>query len=139
MSKIYINRQEVKEESPKDTLITMFLELLVVAITLMIASAIFKGFYVKNILYALVTAIIISVLNATIKPFLVYLTLPLTIMSWGILYPIVNLLILKLASLLMGSAFIVNGWILPFFITLFISFMTKVLSEIIVKPFMNRR
>lgn len=139
MSKIYINRKEVKENDPKNDLIIMFLELLVSALTLLLASAIFKGFYVQNILYALVTALIISVLNATIKPLLVYLTLPVTIMSWGILYPIVNLFILKIASLLMGSAFIVEGWILPFFITLFISFVTKLLSELIVKPFMDRR
>lgn len=139
MSKIYINRKEVKEDNIKNDLLVMFLELLVSALTLMLASAIFKGFYVENILYALVTALIISVLNATIKPFLVYLTLPVTIMSWGILYPIVNLFILKIASLLMGSAFVVKGWILPFFITLFISFVTKLLSELIVKPFMDRR
>ncbi len=139
MSKIYINREEVKQNEKKDDLIEFLLKLLVSAVTLILASNIFKGFYIENIFYALLTALLISVLNLTLKPFLIYITLPLTVMSYGILYPIVNLIILKLASLLMGSSFIVEGWILPFFITIFISLMTKLLEYFFVKPFVERR
>lgn len=139
MSKIYINRKEVKGYNKKDELITMLLELIVSAVTLMLASAIFKGFYVENIIYALLTALLISVLNATIKPFLIYITLPITVLTWGIFYPIVNVIILKLASLLMGSAFIVEGWILPFFIAIFISIVTPLLNNLLVRPFIEGR
>lgn len=139
MSKIYINRQEVKASNRKDDLIVMLLELLVSAITLMIASSIFKGFYVENILYAILAALLISVLNACLKPFLIFLTLPVTILTWGVFYPIVNVIILKLTSLLMGNAFVVNGWIIPFFITIFISIVTKLLHSLIVKPYIEGR
>ncbi len=139
MSKIYINKKEVKKYNKQDELITMLLELLVSAVTLMLASAIFKGFYVENIIYALLTALIISVLNATIKPFLVFITLPITVLTWGIFYPIVNVIILKLASILMGSAFIVEGWILPFFIAIFISIVTPLLNNLLVRPFIEGR
>jgi putative membrane protein len=139
MSKIYINKKEVKKTDKKDEMLIMLLELIVSAATLMLASWIFKGFYVENIIYALLTALLISVLNTTIKPFLIYLTLPVTIMSWGLLYPLVNVIILKLASLLMGSAFIVEGWILPFFIAIFISIMTPLLHRIFIKPFLEGR
>ena len=138
MSKIYINKKEVKKYNKQDELI-MLLELLVSAVTLMLASAIFKGFYVENIIYALLTALIISVLNATIKPFLVFITLPITVLTWGIFYPIVNVIILKLASILMGSAFIVEGWILPFFIAIFISIVTPLLNNLLVRPFIEGR
>ena len=132
MSKIYINKKEVKPNSIKDDLIVFLLELLVSAISLMLASAIFKGFYVENIFYALVTSFIISLLNVIIKPLLIYLTLPITVMSLGLLYPIVNVIILKLASFTMGSSFVVEGFILPFFIAIFISAVTKVLEKLIV-------
>ena len=132
MSKIYINKKEVKPNSIKDDLIVFLLELLVSAISLMLASAIFKGFYVENIFYALVTSFIISLLNVIIKPLLIYLTLPITVMSLGLLYPIVNVIILKLASFIMGSSFVVEGFILPFFIAIFISAVTKVLEKLIV-------
>lgn len=139
MTKIYKNGKEVKSYNRKDALITMLLELIVSALTLMLASTIFKGFYVENIIYAMLTALLISVLNATIKPVLIMLTLPVTIMSLGILYPIVNVIILKLASLLMGNSFIVEGWILPFFIAIFISLVTECLEALIVKPYIEGR
>lgn len=132
MSKIYINKKEVVPNNPKSDLVIFILELFVSAITLMIASSIFKGFYVENIFYALVTSLVISLLNAFVKPILIYFTLPVTIMSLGLLYPIVNVIILKLASLIMGKSFVVEGWILPFFIAIFISIVTSILQKIIV-------
>jgi len=139
MTKIYINRKEVKSINRKDEAITMLLELLVSAVTLMLASYIFKGFYVENIIYALLTALLISVLNTTIKPFLIALTLPITIITWGLFYPVINVIIMKLASILMGDGFIVKGWILPFFIAIFISVVTPMLHKIFIKPFIEER
>lgn len=135
MSKIYINKKEVKPNSIKDDLVIFLLELLVSAVTLMLASAIFEGFYVENIFYALVTSLIISLLNVVIKPLLIYLTLPITVMSLGLLYPIVNVIILKLASFIMGSSFVVEGFILPFFIAIFISAVTNFLEKLIVDKY----
>lgn len=132
MSKIYVNQKEVIPNNKKSDLVVFILELFVSAITLMLASSIFKGFYVENIYYALVTSLVISVLNVFIKPILIYFTLPVTIMSLGLLYPIVNVFILKLASLIMGKSFVVEGWILPFFIAIFISIVTSILQKIIV-------
>lgn len=137
MTKIYINRKEVKNYNKKDEAITMLLELIVSAVTLMLASAIFKGFYVENIIYALLTALLISVLNATIKPFLIAITLPITLVTWGLFYPIINVIIMKLASVLMGDSFIVSGWILPFFIAIFISVVTPMLHKIFISPFIE--
>lgn len=139
MAKIYKNGQEIKTYSRKDTLITMLLELIVSALTLMLASVIFKGFYIENFMYAILTALLISVLNATIRPLLVMLTLPVTILSLGILSPIVNVIILKLASALMGSSFIIKGWIIPFFISIFISIVTETLNAMIIRPIKERR
>jgi len=138
LTKIYRNGQEIKVYSKNNTLITMLLELIVSALTLMLASTIFKGFYVENFLYAILTALLISVLDATIKPLLELLTLPVTILSLGLLHPIVNVIILKLASALMGSSFIVNGWFLPFFISIFISLVTEVLNKSVVQSFKER-
>ena len=139
MTKIYRNGQEIKVYSKNNTLITMLLELIVSALTLMLASAIFKGFYVENFMYAILTALLISVLNAVVRPFLIMLTLPLTILSFGLFYPVVNLIILKLVSALMGDSFIIKGWFLPFFIAIFISIVTETLNTIIIKPIRERR
>lgn len=135
MSKIYVNQKEVIPTNKKSEFVVFLLELFVSAITLMIASSVFKGFYVENIFYALLTSLVISALNVLIKPILIYLTLPVTIMSLGLLYPIVNVIILKIASLIMGSSFVVEGFILPFFIAIFISLVTSILRRLIVDTY----
>ncbi len=107
--------------------------ILVYAVVLMITNALFKGIYIENFLYAIVAALILSGLNYTIKPILIYWTLPLSIMTYGIAYPIVNMIILKLCDLIMGNAFNINGFISTFIIAVFISFLRIILDNIITK------
>jgi putative membrane protein len=108
------------------------------AIVLMLASSIFESFYIENLGYAFLAAIMISFLNASLKPLLTFLTLPITIMSLGILYPIVNVIIIKLAALLLGSHFTVSGIIIPFFVAIFISIMKFFADKLIIEPIIAR-
>lgn len=114
------------------------LTLVLDALVLMLASSIFKGFYIESFWYAVITCIVIMLLNITVKPFLKMLALPITMISLGLFYPFINVAILKLASLIMGSHFVVEGWIIPFFISLFISFMTIMLDTLITKRIIKR-
>ena len=135
MTKIYVNQKEVVPIDSKSNAIEFILKIIVSAITLMIASLLFKNFYVENIWYALLASLIISVLNVSIKPILVYLSLPVTIMSLGILYPIINVIILKLTSLILGSSFVLNGWFMAFFIAIFITYITGALEKGVLKAY----
>ena len=137
MAKIYVNKKEVKNE--KSDLIVFFLEIFAGAIVLMISSALFTNLYVENFLYAMIASFLISIFNASIKPILIFLTLPVTIASLGLLYPIVNLIILKLTGLLLGGSFVISGWILAFFIAIFISIMTLILKKIVVRIYKEGR
>jgi len=110
-------------------LLTIFIN----ALVLLFATNIFRDFYIESFWYALVTALVIVILNKTIKPFINLLTLPITILSLGLFYPFVNVIILKLASWIMGDVFTVDGWIVPFFIAIFISIMTIILDVLITK------
>lgn len=112
--------------------------LILSALVLMTAGVIFKGFYIESFWIAIITALVITTLNYLLKPALVYLTLPITIMSLGLFYPIINVIILKLASLIMGPAFQVEGFLVPIFIAIFISFMNLLLQNLIVKPIIRR-
>lgn len=110
------------------------ISLILSALILLAAGMIFKGFYIESFWVAIVTSVVITILNYSIKPLLVYLTLPITIMSLGLFYPIVNVIILKLASLIIGSSFQVSGILAPIFVAIFISFMNLLLQNLIVKP-----
>ena len=122
-----------KDKSFKYVILEYTLTLIINSIVLILASKIFKGFYIESFGYAIVTSLVISLLSSTVKPFLKLIFLPVTVITTGIFYPFINVIILKLASLIMGDAFVVEGWILPFFIALFISFTTLILDKLITK------
>lgn len=122
-----------KDKSFKYIILEYTLTLIINSIVLILASKIFKGFYIQSFGYAIITSLVISLLGSTVKPFLKLIFLPVTVITTGIFYPFINVIILKLASLIMGDTFVVEGWILPFFIALFISFTTLILDKLITK------
>lgn len=122
-----------KDKSFKYVILEYTLTLIINSIVLILASKIFKGFYIQSFGYAIITSLVISLLSSTVKPFLKLMFLPVTVITTGIFYPFINVIILKFASLIMGDTFVVEGWILPFFIALFISFTTLILDKLITK------
>lgn len=117
----------------KYSIVEWVLTLIIYSIALVLASKLFKGFYVQNFSYALITSIVIMLLNKTVKPLLKVLAFPITVVTLGILYPLIDVCILKLASSIMGYHFIVSGWFVPFFIAIFIGIVTVLLDAIITK------
>lgn len=112
------------------------------AIVLATVSVLFKSFEINNQyfgLYALLASIIIYVLNQTIKPVLTYITLPLTVISWGLFYPIVNVIILYITNFILGDNFKITGFIAPFFIAIIISLLNILMEGLVLKPITKRR
>lgn len=107
------------------------IKLLINTIVIMLASKLFKNLNVDGFFYAMLTALLISVLNQFIKPYLKIITLPLSIITFGLFYPFINVIILKLASLLMGTHFEIEGIFIPLIISMFISFMNYVFENLI--------
>lgn len=134
--KVYDPKKEEEKEYAKEHLIfisEVLIDLVIYATILLIASMIFRGLYIENFAYAFLATAIITILNATIKPILVYLTLPLTIYTFGLFYPIINVTVLKLCGLFLGEHFVVEGIIGPFFLVLFISTLKIILDNLIAK------
>ena len=77
--------------------------------------------------------IITGVIALAVGLLLVVLTLPLNIVTLGIAYPIVNVIILQFCDLLMGKTFDISGIFAPFVIAVFISFLKIVLDNLITK------
>ena len=105
------------------------------AIVLIIASIIFpKTVQIDNSmfgLWALLAAIITSLLNETVKPLLVLLTLPITSVTLGLFYPFVNVLILNIVSFILGSHFNMGGLLMSFIVAIFISIMNIFIDSVV--------
>ncbi len=127
--------EDSSKRNNKSDLTSFIVGLFVYAFVLFIASDLFENFYISDFIHALIAALILSLLNYTIKPILIYWTLPLTIVTYGIAYPIVNMIILKLCSMLMGSSFVISGFFSTFFIAIFISILKIFLDKMITSKF----
>ncbi len=112
------------------------------AIVLISISCLFhKTFYIDPNyygLYALIASIIIYILNQTIKPILFYITLPITALTFGLFYPILNVFILYITSFILGSHFQIHGIILPFIIAILISILNLFMEGMIIKPIIHK-
>ncbi len=113
------------------------------SIVLITVSAMFKSFEINMDyfgIYALLASIIIYILNQTIKPIINYLTIPLTILTLGLMYPISNVIILYLTSYILGREnFFIGGFIAPFFIAIVISFLNVLMEGLVIKPIIKRK
>ena len=112
------------------------------AIVLIAVSCMFgKTFYINHQyygVYALIAAIIIYLLNQTIKPVLFYVTLPITALTMGLFYPIINVFILYITSFILGSNFQIYGFLLPFVIAVVISVLNMFMEGMIIKPIIHK-
>ena len=123
----------------KKEFVTFVLEILTGALSLMTASYLFKSFYVENFWYACLASVIISVISVYLKPLLEFIALPINILTMGLTTPLINVVILKITHLILGSKFVVNGWIIPIFIAIFISVVNVLLNNLIVDKYKERR
>ena len=122
-----------KEKDIKDVLLDLISNIIVNMIVIIMANKIFKNIYIDSLLYVFLISILLFIMNKSIKPILNYIMLPINIYTLGLTYPFVNVLILKLISLLLGDHFILIGWISAFFISIFISIMRLIIDSLIGK------
>lgn len=91
------------------------------ALVILAAAYLIPGVHVANIQTALVVAVVLGILNAIIKPILILLTLPLTIMTLGLFTLVINAaLILLTAKIIPHNQFQVDSfwWALLFSIVM---------------------
>ena len=86
------------------------LKLLVSALAVLIAAYILPGVFVDSYVTALIVAIVLGILNAFVRPVLVVLTFPITVLTLGIFYLIINAAMIYAATLLVPGFIIEPLW-----------------------------
>lgn len=120
-----------------------FIHMVGYALVLITVSVIFqKTIYIDNRLFGLwglIAVIIVFILNRTIKPILVWMTLPLTALTLGLFYPLINILVLKITDFILGSHFEIKGTIMVFFVSIIISIMNAIMDNLIIDNLLKGR
>ncbi|WP_009632921.1 phage holin family protein [Synechocystis sp. PCC 7509] len=83
---------------------------LIATVALMVTAYIVPGFFVANIISAAIASVILGLVNAIIKPLLVVLTLPLTLLTFGLFLFVINAIVILLAGRL-TPGFVVSGFV----------------------------
>jgi len=100
---------------------------LVSAAALYLTSLIVRGIEIQGIVPLLFAAVTIGVLNAVVRPFVLLLTLPLTILTLGLFTLVVNAMMLWMAAKVVigfnvhGFWSALGGWLLMSFFTFVIN------------------
>ena len=103
---------------------------LISAVSLIIVSWIIPGFIVESFGSALIAAIVIGLINATVGFFLKIITLPISVLTFGIFLLVINALMLMFASSLL-TGFTVTGFWAAFFGAIVLAIVNMVFRSII--------
>ncbi len=110
----------------------LILRILLSALAVVILAKILPGIGVDSYTTAIIVAIVLGLLNFIVKPLLIILTLPITIVTFGLFLLIINALIILLADNFV-SGFSVDSiwWALLFslLLTFLESFLFSFLKE----------
>lgn len=81
---------------------------------------------------------IIFIINKWFKPFIVWLTIPITALTLGLFYPFINVFILYIVHFILKSHFVIRGIYMSFVVALFISLMNFLMEKYILKPVLDK-
>ncbi|MBI3779065.1 MAG: phage holin family protein [Gammaproteobacteria bacterium] len=91
-------------------MIGFVLRLLVVAFGLWLASELVPGIEVKGLWTLLGAALLLGIVNAVVRPLLVILTLPITVLTLGLFLLVVNAAMLGLVAWMFDDFTIAGFW-----------------------------
>lgn len=115
-------------------LIDWILHMVGYILVFIVVTSFFKSIYIDSdhlIIWSSIIVLIIYILNKTVKPILVTLTIPITGLTLGLFYPFINLFILKLVDWILGVHFqLYNFWIALLVATL-LSIINLIMDHII--------
>jgi len=102
----------------------------ITALSLWLASLVFRGLKFDDASSLIASALLLGLANAIIKPLLIVLTLPLTLLTFGLFLLVINaLMILLVASLIKG--FKVSSFWTAFFASIFISVFSIAIGALV--------
>ena len=103
------------------------IKLLISTIAVFVAAYLIPGVEVDSFMTAFIVAIVLGVLNVFVKPLLMFLTLPITVLTLGLFAFVINVGLILLAGYLV-SGFTVSGVLAALLFGLVVSFVSSFLN-----------
>lgn len=110
-----------------------FGSILLNAFLLLFLSLIIPSFHIESIGTAILASFVLALINILVRPLLIILTLPATILTLGFFIFVINALMLMLTHKIVGDAFYISGFGSALLIALFMSLLNMVLNATVLK------
>ncbi len=110
----------------------LIIKLLLTALAVVVLAKILPGITVEGYGSAIIVAIVIALLRLLVKPILVLLTLPITIITFGLFLLIINAVIILMAGYFVGGFTVASIWwalLFSLLLSLFQSVLFSLLPE----------
>jgi len=111
-------------------MVSLLLHWLISALSLMIVAYLFPGIQLQGLGAALIAPIVIGLINATIGLILKIVTFPLTILTLGIFWLVINALMLQMAAALVPG-FYIAGFLSAFFGAIVLGIVSTILHSLV--------
>jgi putative membrane protein len=103
---------------------------LVTALAVWLAASILPGIHLQNDAKTIIiVALVLGLLNAIVRPILIILTIPVTIVTLGLFLLVINALMVVWTSKLVHG-FKVDGWFTALLFSLIVSFVSSILHSV---------
>lgn len=107
----------------------LLINLIVGAIAVFVAAYVIPGVIVSSFVVALVVAVVLGAVNAILRPVLLFLTLPITLLTFGLFALVINAaLVLLVAQFVPG--FTVTGFVPALLFSLALSLVSSFLNKL---------
>jgi putative membrane protein len=106
------------------------IKILITAVAVYLAAYLLPRVAITDVTTTIIVALVLALLNTFIKPILVILTLPITVLTLGLFLLVINILIIKWAASLV-SGFEVRSWWSALLFSILVSVVTSVLSTFV--------
>ncbi len=105
------------------------IKVLLSALAVMLSAYLLPGVSVASFGTAIILALVLALLNATLKPLLIILTIPVTILTLGLFLLVINALIILAADALIAG-FEVDGFLWALIFSIILSIVMAVFESI---------
>lgn len=106
------------------------LQWLITGLSLWVTSHVFAGIKFDSTKALVISALLLGLVNALVRPVLVFLTFPLTLLTLGLFLLVINALMIKLVAALV-KGFTVSSFWTAFFAAIFIALLSWLMGGVI--------
>jgi len=99
------------------------------SLAVIVTAYVLPGVEIKDFITAVIVAIVLSLLNFVLKPILIIITIPVTILTFGLFLLAINAIIIILASDLVDGFYVASFW-WAFIFSLILSLINSIFEKL---------